>query len=111
MPSTQVNGELPSPAQKAVLFHFCHLQMPSLSLPQEAFDRHLRQSFQVYQAKQARHAESATWSRYLANLYALDWFLCSACLEGQPRAWDGLFASRASRSDCLLVDALRARAM
>src|SRR5207249_233262 len=34
-----------------------------------------------------------------------------ACLEGNRAAWEQLFASRAGRADCLLVDALRARAM
>jgi RNA polymerase sigma factor (sigma-70 family) len=41
----------------------------------------------------------------------VDWFLACACLEGQPRAWEQLFAARANRTDCLLVDALRARAV
>src|SRR5262249_10311845 len=33
------------------------------------------------------------------------------CLEGNARAWEYLFAARASRADCLLADALRARAV
>src|SRR5262249_17873856 len=36
---------------------------------------------------------------------------CCGCLEGDKRAWERLFAARASRADCLLVDALRARAV
>src|SRR5207248_11055311 len=51
-----------------------------------------------------------SWTYYLDNLYPLDWFLASACLEGLERAWDALFAAKAGRSDCLLMDALRARA-
>jgi hypothetical protein len=35
--------------------------------------------------------------------------VASACLVGLPNAWTTLFAARAGRSDCLLVDALRAR--
>jgi RNA polymerase sigma factor (sigma-70 family) len=111
MPGEQANGELPSPAQKALLFHFCHLQMPFLAIPSEVFDRHLLRCFQIYQAKYPGAANNSAWPRFLANLHAMDWFLCCACLEGQARAWEGLFASRASRSDCLLVDALRARAL
>ena len=34
--------------------------------------------------------------------------LASACLEGNQRAWESLFAAKAGRSDCLLMDALRA---
>ena len=47
---------------------------------------------------------------YLDALYSLDWYLCCACLAGDGRAWELLFAARTGRSDCLLVDALRARA-
>ncbi len=36
--------------------------------------------------------------------------MCVGCLEGDRRAWETLFAARTGRSDCLLVDALRARA-
>src|SRR5476651_1826622 len=68
-----------------ILYYFCRLQMPSVDLP-------------------------PTREAYLDHLYPLDWFLASACLEGNRSAWDHLFASRAGRSDCLLMDALRARA-
>ena len=37
--------------------------------------------------------------------------MCCACLERQARAWEFLFAARANRTDSLLVDALRARAV
>jgi RNA polymerase sigma factor (sigma-70 family) len=36
--------------------------------------------------------------------------VASACLDGNTRAWEHLFAARAGRTDCLLMDALRARA-
>jgi RNA polymerase sigma factor (sigma-70 family) len=47
----------------------------------------------------------------LEGLYAVDWAVCIGCLEGQNGAWEILFNARTGRSDCLLVDALRARAV
>jgi RNA polymerase sigma factor (sigma-70 family) len=94
--------------QNLVLYHFCRLQLPAVALPPEAFERHLHRAFAVYQAKVGA---AARWEDYLSNLYPLDWFTASACLEGDPRAWQTLFAARTGRSDCLLVDALRARAV
>jgi RNA polymerase sigma factor (sigma-70 family) len=46
----------------------------------------------------------------LEGLYAIDWAVCIGCLEGSNPAWETLFNARTGRSDCLLVDALRARA-
>src|SRR5262249_1798847 len=37
--------------------------------------------------------------------------LACACLEGIEAAWEALFVARAGRTDALLVDALRARAV
>src|SRR4029078_12162744 len=69
---------------------------------------------------------AATWPAYLDHLYPVDWFLASACIAGDGRAWEALcaavlggcaraweplFAAGAGRSDCLLLDALRARAV
>ncbi len=105
--SPMSNGD----ARARLLYHFCRLQQPALSLPPAVFERHLRRAFALYGAKRARAGGSAEWGAFLDNLYSVDWFLCCACLEGQPRAWDCLFAARASRADCLLVDALRARAV
>jgi RNA polymerase sigma factor (sigma-70 family) len=76
-----------------------------------AFERHLRRAHQLYQAKRAKAGQTVSWETFLENLYALDWFLASACLEGQPAAWECLFAARANRTDSLLVDALRMRAV
>jgi RNA polymerase sigma factor (sigma-70 family) len=91
-----------------LLYHFCRLQLPGVVLPLERFRAHLERTFALYRDK----AEPAlTWDAYLNGLYALDWYLCSACLEGDSRAWEVLFASRTGRSDCLLIDALRARAV
>jgi RNA polymerase sigma factor (sigma-70 family) len=89
------------------LYHFCRLQLPALNLVPEKLESHLQRTFDLYRNK----ISDATWQKYLDNLYPLDWFLAIACLEGNSRAWDHLFAARASRSDCLLVDALRARAI
>ena len=58
-----------------------------MTLSLEAFERHLRRTFEVFRAK----AAGSSWESYLENLYALDWFLCCACLEGQGRAWEYLF--------------------
>jgi RNA polymerase sigma factor (sigma-70 family) len=77
-------------------------------LTADQFETHLRHTFEVYRAKES---SSASWEHYLDNLYPLDWFLSAACLEGSSQAWENLFAARAGRSDCLLVDALRARAV
>jgi RNA polymerase sigma factor (sigma-70 family) len=89
------------------LYHFCRLQLTTLTLDHPTALRHLQRTFDVYRAKPG---VDDSWPYYLDNLYPLDWFLSSACLEGLERAWDVLVASRAGRSDCLLVDALRARA-
>jgi RNA polymerase sigma factor (sigma-70 family) len=94
-----------------LLYHFCRLQLPGLALLPVLFERHLQRCYALYRAKRARAGSAASWGSYLDNLYAVDWFLVCACLEGQARAWDYLFAARASRADRLLVDALRARAV
>jgi RNA polymerase sigma factor (sigma-70 family) len=90
-----------------LLYHFCRLQLPAVRLSQEAGTRHLERTFGLYRGKAG---EAASWAGYFDNLYPLDWFVASACLEGDARAWEYLFAVRAGRADCLLVDALRARA-
>ena len=90
-----------------LLWSFCRVQLPAIALSASACDRHLERTFALYRSK----AEGrATWDKYLDNLYPVDWFIASACLEGDKRAWEHLFAARAGRSDCLLIDALRARA-
>jgi hypothetical protein len=90
-----------------LLYYFCRLQLPAIDLHADACNRHLARTYQLFNKKQDG---PLAWDRYLDNLYPLDWFIASACLESVPRAWEQLFASRAGRSDCLLVDALRARA-
>jgi RNA polymerase sigma factor (sigma-70 family) len=90
-----------------LLYHFCRLQLPAVILPPETCARHLQRTYDLYRRKTGA---AANWDAYLDNLYPLDWFVASACLESHPRAWDYLFAARAGRTDCLLLDALRARA-
>ncbi|MCI0637511.1 MAG: sigma-70 family RNA polymerase sigma factor [Gemmataceae bacterium] len=90
-----------------LLYYFCRLQIPSINLSRDSCGKHLERTFEIYRNKAGA---SASWNAYLDNLYPLDWFVAAACLEGNARAWEALFASRAGRSDCLLLDALRARA-
>jgi RNA polymerase sigma factor (sigma-70 family) len=99
---------LRSETHELVLYHFCRLQLPSIALSQASYSQHLRRTFALYQAKAANGVH---WDWYLDNLYALDWFLAAGCLEGLQKAWEYLFAARSGRSDCLLIDALRARAV
>jgi RNA polymerase sigma factor (sigma-70 family) len=100
---------LPSALQSrfTLLYHFCRLQLPALALDPATAQRHLQRTFELWRTKPGA---DSSWTGYLDNLYPLDWFLASACLDGLERAWDLLVASRAGRSDCLLIDALRARA-
>jgi RNA polymerase sigma factor (sigma-70 family) len=99
---------LPDGSALRLLYHFCRLQRPAVSLPRDVFERHLQRAFEVYRAKAG---PAASWEAYLGGFYPLDWYVAAACLEGEGRAWEYLFASRAGRSDCLLLDALRARAV
>ena len=98
----------PSALQTELLFHFCRMQLPTVVLARGQFETHLQRTFDLFRGKADK---PVAWETYLENLYPLDWFLASGCLEGDRRAWDHLFAARASRVDCLLVDALRARAL
>jgi RNA polymerase sigma factor (sigma-70 family) len=84
------------------------MQLPAVQLSAARLKAHVQRTYGVYQAKSGA---SASWDGYFANLYPLDLFVAVACLEGSTPAWEHLFASRAGRSDCLLVDALRARAV
>lgn len=90
-----------------LLYCFCRLQLPGINLSAERCRYHLDRTYSLYQKKVEA---PITWEAYLDHLYPLDWFLASACLEGNRPAWEQLFASRAGRSDCLLMDALRVRA-
>src|SRR5438876_7327590 len=95
------------PLRELLLYHFCRLQLPAIRLPMDSFRRHLQRTYELYLAK----TPGVTRDAYLDGLYAVDWYLCCGCLERQPSAWERLFSSRTGRTDCLLVDALRARAV
>jgi RNA polymerase sigma factor (sigma-70 family) len=99
---------MPLDATRLALYHFCRVQLPSVAMPAPVFEKHFQRAFHLFKSKSESKSGSDT---FLDNLYPLDWFLASACLEGYGRAWDALFAARTSRADCLLVDALRARAV
>jgi DNA-directed RNA polymerase specialized sigma24 family protein len=100
-----------SPADRgrvALLSHFIRLQLPGIRIPEAKLLAHLERSFRIFRAKTP---EPVSWAEFLEGLYAIDWAVCVGCLEGQNGAWETLFAARTGRSDCLLVDALRARAV
>src|SRR4051812_23073588 len=99
--SPELNGQV------ELLYYFCRLQLPSIHLAADRYRRHLHRTFELYRHKAGA---AVSWQHYLDNLYPLDWFVASACLESDVAAWEHLFAARAGRSDCLLMDALRARA-
>src|SRR5262245_8724954 len=90
--------------QAPLLYHFCRLRLPAVALPLAAFTARLDRAYERHRAR------PRDWAAYLENLHALDWFLACACLERLQPAWQALFNARASRTDALLVDALRARA-
>lgn len=92
----------------AVLYHFCRLQLPTITLSERHFERHLERTYQLFVAK--GQPEPLSLPGYVDRLHLLDWYLACACLERDGQAWELLFAARAGRSDCLLIDALRARA-
>lgn len=90
-----------------LVYHYCRLQLPDVPLAEPAFCAHLERAYSIYLPK----ADGpVTWDSFLDGLYALDWAVCVGCIDGLGPAWERLFAVRTGRSDCLLVDALRARA-
>jgi RNA polymerase sigma factor (sigma-70 family) len=96
------------PAQRTLrLFHFCRMQLPGIGLSQDTFTQHLRRTKALFDLKQTTPLD---WEPYCETLYALDWYITCGCLEGKDRAWEYLFGLRTGRQDCLLLDALRARA-
>src|SRR5579875_2827996 len=100
-----------NPTQTALLYHFCRLRLPAVPLPLPVFARHLQHTFERTRSKCAAKGETLRWELFVQRLHAVDWFLACACLEGYPNAWETLFAARAHRLDCLLIDALRLRAV
>ncbi len=111
MADAQAPPAAPETAQRTLLYHFCRLRLPAFAVPFATFERHLERSLGLYRARRGREGQPATWPHFLDNLHPADWFVSVACLERSRVAWEYLFAMRASRADCLLVDALRARAV
>lgn len=111
MPDTPAAAVPPlTPADAArvgITYHFCRIQFPALAVSEQAFRTHLHRAVATYAAKTPT---AVTWAGFLEGLYALDWTVCCGCVERLDRAWEVLFNTRTGRSDCLLVDALRARA-
>ncbi len=101
----------PSAVQISLLYHFCRLRLPRILLPASGFERHLLRAYDLARPKRLKAGEDAGWGAFLEQIFVLDWFLACSCLEGLSPAWEALFASRANRTDCLLVDALRTRAV
>ncbi len=97
----------PPVARTALLYHYCRLQLPGVVLSPDRVRQHLVRTFNLFAAK----TSGLNWSLYFDQLYALDWYLCCGCIENDNRAWEALFATRTGRSDCLVIDALRARAV
>jgi RNA polymerase sigma factor (sigma-70 family) len=77
----------------------------------DVFEGHLARAIASYRQRAEAEQRLPSWDDFLDRLHVFDWFLACACLERNRRAWEGLFALRASRVDCLLVDALRGRAV
>jgi RNA polymerase sigma factor (sigma-70 family) len=94
-----------------LLYHFCRLRLPAVPLPLPVFEHHLHRTFEMARGKRLAKGETLAWETFVERLHVVDWFLACACLEGHPSAWEVLFAARANRTDCLLIDALRLRAV
>jgi RNA polymerase sigma factor (sigma-70 family) len=95
------------------MYHFCRLQLPGLHLSYPRFQEEMTRTYNLYAAKataQKAPTRIVQGSTYLENLYPLDWWVAICCLDGDEAAWQLLFSARTSRSDALLVDALRLRA-
>ena len=107
--ATTGNRRSNSELRAAALYYFSRLRLPGVGLSPDDFARHLRRAFALYEAK--RGPAGAGWGAYLESLHGTDCLLAWACLEGNTRAWEALFAARVSRSEALLVDALRSRAV
>jgi len=90
----------------AAIYRYARIQFPALAVPQSAFEEYITHAMVLYRPK----VERIDWPTFFDGLYVLDCTVCCGCLLGLDRAWEVLFNSRTGRSDCLLVDALRARA-
>jgi RNA polymerase sigma factor (sigma-70 family) len=101
VPASSTVGRVP------FLYHFSRLQLAAVALPLPVYAESLRRMFAAHQKK----VSDATWDVFLEHLHIVDAFLAAACLARDRQAWEALFAARTGRSDQILVDALRARAL
>ncbi len=107
-PSTSAVCTARDSARIAALYRLGRIQYPSLTIPEAAYRAHLERAYRTYAAK--LEGPAIAWGAFLESLYAFDWFVTCGCAEGLDAAWEILFNTRTGRSDCLLLDALRARA-
>ena len=108
MVETMPDEPAPPTARVHLLYHYCRMQLPSVAMAFPKFQSHLERSRRLYAAKSET---PVTWNAYFETLYAVDWYMCCGCLENDGKAWEALFSTRTGRTDNLLIDALRARAM
>jgi RNA polymerase sigma factor (sigma-70 family) len=94
----------------SLLYHFCRLRLPAVALPLPAFARHLERAYRMFQERGEVNV-GMDGTVFVESLHALDWFLACACLEQLPSGWEALWSARTTRTDALLVDALRHRAV
>lgn len=93
-------------ARIALLYRFCRLQRPRLTLGSDHFGQHLERMHR----RAVKVEAGIEWNNYITRVLPLDAFLASSCLENMPVAWETLFAMRLGRADRFLIDALRLRA-
>jgi hypothetical protein len=101
------NAESPLECHGLLLYHFCRMQLPRVRMSSERLIWHLKRARRPDDNKDS----GFNWDEFFTNLYALDWYIAVACLDGDRAAWDSLFRARAPRSEALLVDSLRLRAL
>jgi RNA polymerase sigma factor (sigma-70 family) len=92
-----------------LLYHFCRLRSPLVRMSPARFREHLDRAYARACSQHPADAPPA-WAAFLESFNGPDLFLAGACLDGDTAGWNELFASRASRPDTLLIDALRSRA-
>ncbi len=92
------------------LYHFSRMQIPVVRMDFERFQNHLQRTFKLYQGKESQPVSGEDYLHFLEP-YVLDWYICCSCLDNNEKAWQILFSLRTGKSDCLLIDALRARAV
>ena len=65
--------DAPPQGRVELLYHFCRLQLPALTLTADHSRQHLERVFELHATKDP----TTTWETFLDNLYPLDWFVAS----------------------------------